>query len=63
MAYDEQTAQLVRENERLKRSLRELRDSLKVILDTNSESWMITLHKVQEAEILLGINTDTPASS
>lgn len=59
MAYDEDTAKLVRENERLKRSLRELRDSLKAILDSNAESWMRTLHKVQEAEVLLGIDSDT----
>lgn len=59
MAYDEQTARLVRENEQLKVSLRELRDSLKAILDTNSESWLTTLHKVQTAEVLLGIDSDT----
>lgn len=59
MAYDEQTAKLVRENEQLKVSLRELRDTLKTLLDTNAESWIVTLHKVQAAEVLLGIDSDT----
>lgn len=60
--YDEMTAKLVRENEQLKRSLRELRDSLKAQLDADSESWMRTLHKVQTAEVLLGIDSDTPVA-
>jgi prefoldin subunit 5 len=51
--------QLARENEQLKHSLRELRDSLKSLLDANSESWLQTLHKVQTAEVLLKIGSDT----
>lgn len=58
--YDEQTALLIRENERLRFNLRELRDALKSQLDTHSESWLRTLHKVQSAELLLGIDSDTP---
>lgn len=60
MAYDEMTAKLVRENEQLKHSLRELRDTLKTQLDTDGEAWIRTLHKVQTAEVLLGIDSDTP---
>lgn len=60
MAYDEMTAKLVRENESLRRSLRELRDTLKTQLDSfGGEAWIRTLHKVQTAEALLGIDSDT----
>lgn len=45
MAYDEQTAKLIRENERLRQSLRKLRDTLKTQLDAGGETWIRTLHK------------------
>lgn len=60
MAYDEMTAKLIRENEQLRTSLRRLRDTLKSQLDQSGETWIRTLHKVQDAEILLGIDSDTP---
>lgn len=60
MAYDEMTAKLVRENEQLRQSLRKLRDTLKTQLDAGGETWIRTLHKVHEAEVLLGIDSDTP---
>lgn len=59
MAYDEMTAKLVRENEQLKASLRELVDVIENRI--LSEPWIETLHKVQTAQVLLGVDpaTDT----
>ena len=57
MAYDEMTAKLVRENEQLKASLRELVDVIENRI--LSEPWIETLHKVQTAQVLLGVDLAT----
>jgi len=57
MAYDKMTAKLVRENEQLKASLRELVDVIENRI--LSEPWIETLHKVQTAQVLLGVDPTT----
>lgn len=55
MAYDEMTAKLIRENEKLRASLREL---VEVLEQRLNDPWIKVLHKVQHAKVLLGDDSD-----